>query len=54
MDIRRAARNLLPAMIATRRDLHRHPEMGWTEYRTASLVAQRLTPWASKYSSDGR
>jgi len=42
MPIRRAARALLPDMIATRRDLHRHPEMGWLEFRTASLVAQRL------------
>ena len=29
-------------LIETRRDLHRHPELGWTEYRTASLVARRL------------
>ncbi|MBN1639841.1 MAG: amidohydrolase [Anaerolineae bacterium] len=26
-----------------RRDLHRHPEAGWTEFRTASLIARRLT-----------
>ncbi|HUZ62858.1 MAG TPA: amidohydrolase [Acetobacteraceae bacterium] len=29
--------------IATRRDLHKHPELGLTEFRTASLVAQRLS-----------
>ena len=29
-------------LIQTRRDLHRFPELGWTEYRTASLVARRL------------
>ncbi|HQT85738.1 MULTISPECIES: amidohydrolase [Acidiphilium] len=29
--------------IATRRDLHRHPELGLTEFRTASIVADRLT-----------
>ncbi|MGH7105792.1 MAG: amidohydrolase [Acetobacteraceae bacterium] len=29
--------------IALRRDLHRHPELGLTEFRTASLVADRLT-----------
>ncbi len=28
--------------IGLRRDLHRHPELGLTEFRTASLVAQRL------------
>jgi aminobenzoyl-glutamate utilization protein A len=29
-------------VIAYRRDFHRHAEPGWTEYRTASLVARRL------------
>ncbi|MHB1301859.1 MAG: amidohydrolase [Acidiphilium sp.] len=29
--------------IDTRRDLHRHPELGLTEFRTASIVADRLT-----------
>ncbi|HUT17737.1 MAG TPA: amidohydrolase [Anaerolineae bacterium] len=29
-------------LIAYRRDLHRHPELGWTEFRTASLIARRL------------
>ena len=29
-------------LIETRRDLHRFPELGWTEFRTASLVARRL------------
>jgi aminobenzoyl-glutamate utilization protein A len=28
--------------IATRRDIHRHAELGLTEFRTASLVARRL------------
>ena len=31
------------AWIATRHALHRHPELGFTELRTASRVAQRLT-----------
>jgi len=30
-------------MIALRRDLHRHPELGFQETRTAGLVAERLT-----------
>ncbi|WP_110684939.1 amidohydrolase [Salinicola aestuarinus] len=34
--------DLLPAVIDWRRDFHRHPEQGWTEFRTASLVAERL------------
>jgi aminobenzoyl-glutamate utilization protein A len=29
-------------LIACRRDLHRHAESGWTEFRTASLAARRL------------
>ena len=39
--------SLLPAVsaraVATRRDLHRYPELGLTEFRTASIVAERLT-----------
>ncbi|MCH3950858.1 MAG: amidohydrolase [Acidaminococcus sp.] len=29
-------------MIARRRDLHAHPELAWTEFRTASIVATEL------------
>jgi amidohydrolase len=29
-------------LVATRRDLHAHPELGFEEHRTASLVAERL------------
>jgi amidohydrolase len=29
-------------MVATRRDLHAHPELAWTEQRTTDLVAERL------------
>ena len=32
----------LDLLIATRRDLHRHPELGFEERRTAALVADRL------------
>jgi len=30
------------ALVATRRDLHRHPELGFEEERTAGVVADRL------------
>lgn len=30
------------AMVARRRDLHQHPETGWTEFRTASMVIKEL------------
>ncbi|MBE9607681.1 amidohydrolase [Acetobacteraceae bacterium H6797] len=32
----------LPAMIALRRDLHAHPELGFEETRTAGIVAEEL------------
>ncbi|TMV48731.1 amidohydrolase [Paenibacillus mesophilus] len=34
---------LLTGMVTCRRDIHAHPEPGWMEYRTASLVAARLS-----------
>jgi len=30
-------------IINYRRDFHKHPEVGWTEFRTASIIARRLT-----------
>jgi aminobenzoyl-glutamate utilization protein A len=30
-------------IVGYRRDFHRHAESGWTEFRTASLIARRLT-----------
>ncbi len=30
-------------LIYDRRDFHKHAESGWTEFRTAALIAQRLT-----------
>ena len=38
----RAARAAEPQVIAWRRDLHEHPELGNREVRTAALVAKRL------------
>jgi amidohydrolase len=35
-------RTLTPDLIALRRDLHRHPELGGQETRTAGIVADRL------------
>jgi amidohydrolase len=32
----------LDQLISTRRDLHRHPELGYREVRTAGIVAERL------------
>src|SRR5258708_12321798 len=34
---------LEPDLVALRRDLHRHPELGHQEHRTAAMVADRMT-----------
>jgi amidohydrolase len=34
--------DLIEKVVALRRDLHRHPELGFEEHRTAAIVAERL------------
>jgi hippurate hydrolase len=34
-----------PELVAIRHDIHRHPEVGFEEHRTAKLVADRLRDW---------
>ena len=41
-DLLAAARALEPALVAIRRDLHRHPELAFQEHRTAAIGAERL------------
>jgi len=38
-----AARDLGDDLVALRRDLHRHPELGFEEVRTAGIVARRMS-----------
>jgi hippurate hydrolase len=40
-----ALQPLAPELVAIRRDIHRHPETGFEEARTARLVAERLRQW---------
>ena len=37
-----AAQGLQEELVVMRRDLHKHPESGWTEFRTASIVVKEL------------
>ncbi len=41
-EIRAEAESLHTQLVAWRRDLHRHPELGFEEERTAALIAQHL------------
>ena len=42
------AESLQNELVTTRRDLHRHAEAAWTEFRTASIVAERLESYGYK------
>ncbi len=42
LDLLAHAHTLAPTLVDIRRDLHRHPELGFEEHRTAELVATRL------------
>ena len=41
-EIFRLADDMQDALVRQRRDLHRYPEPGWTEFRTAAIVANTL------------
>ena len=40
--IAESAKEMLPRLIEIRRDLHRHPELSWKEYRTTRLISEQL------------
>jgi len=43
---------LVPDLIATRRDLHEHPELAFEEVRTSGIVAQRLRALGLEVQTD--
>ena len=43
IDYIQEARNLFEYSREIRRDLHQHPELGFTEYRTAEIIARELS-----------
>jgi aminobenzoyl-glutamate utilization protein A len=45
VQISKLVDELYPLMVEWRRDLHKHAESGWLEFRTASLVAAKLDSW---------
>lgn len=40
-----AAADMTDELVAWRRDFHRHPELGFQEYRTTAIILQALTDW---------
>lgn len=45
LDLVAELKSYEPELIEIRRDIHRHPEVGFEEVRTAALVAARLRSW---------
>ena len=42
IDLKKEAAALTQETIATRRDIHAHPELGFKEFRTAAIIEERL------------
>ena len=45
MDLLSLSAEQAPEFVALRRDIHRHPELGFQEHRTSALVADKLRAW---------
>ena len=42
IDLKKEAAALTQETIATRRDIHANPELGFKEFRTAGIIEERL------------
>lgn len=45
VDVDQWAEDIYSEMVEWRRDIHKHAESGWLEFRTTSLVAEKLEKW---------
>lgn len=45
VSIRPEVQDIQNEIVKTRRDIHKHPEMGFEVHRTAAIVAERLKSW---------
>ena len=43
-DLKKKVDELIPNLAKVRRDLHKHPESGWTEFRTWATPS----PWVKR------
>ena len=41
IDLKKEAAALTQETIATRRDIHAHPELGFKEFRTAAIIEEQ-------------
>ena len=49
--IRPEIQALQPHLVAVRRQIHRHPELGFQEKITAELIQKKLQEWGIQYQS---
>ncbi|GAE89437.1 hypothetical protein [Acetivibrio straminisolvens] len=48
-EIKKISSDIINEIISIRRDIHRHPELGFNEYRTSSIASDFLKNLAAKF-----
>ena len=51
MTVHTTLLNSMPEMVAIRRDLHEHPELGLEEFRTSDVIARHLESYGYKVTT---